>query len=132
MQEGDVTGPRSDDGTYRPESAYGRYTESLLKASHKFGARLDIAPELAGILKDAGWSGVTEHKFKSPCGPWAKNPKLKESGKYQKAGVYTGLEAYGLALFTRALGMTQEDAQKLCDGAREDLDNPKIHMYFNL
>jgi hypothetical protein len=42
------------------------------------------------------------------------------------------LESYGLALLTRVLGWDVARTQALIAGARQDLRNPKYHMYSKL
>ena len=41
----------------------------------------------------------------------------------------TSFEAYGLALFTRVLGMSGEEARAMCLRAQRDLKNKNIHVY---
>lgn len=41
----------------------------------------------------------------------------------------TGLKAYGLALFTRVLGMSTEDATGLCDSAFKQICHRDTHTY---
>jgi len=44
----------------------------------------------------------------------------------------TGCEAYGLALFTRVLGMTDVEAKKIIREAVEECYNPRIHMILDM
>jgi hypothetical protein len=42
------------------------------------------------------------------------------------------IEAYGLALFTRVLGWSNEETQVFFVGVRKDLKNRNVHSYCNL
>lgn len=39
------------------------------------------------------------------------------------------LKGYGTALFTRHLGMSSEEAIKICDGAFKELSRRSVHTY---
>lgn len=56
--------------------------------------------------------------MKQPLGPWPKNKALKQAGALHAVGTETSYHAYGLALFTRVLKKSPEEAQRLCDEAR--------------
>jgi hypothetical protein len=43
----------------------------------------------------------------------------------------SGFEAYGLALFTRVLGMDAKEGKELCAAAWKDVQGRKVHMYAN-
>jgi len=64
-----------------------------------------------------------------PWGPWPKDPRMKEIGYWALLNSEYSFEAYGLALFTRVLGMTGEEARELCARAQRDLKNKHIHVY---
>lgn len=85
--------------------------------------------ELEGYLCDAGFSDVRVVVKKLPLGPWAKDPKKKELGTYGLAVIQEGLRSYGLALFTRQLGMSIEEATALCDRAFGELRRRSVHVY---
>lgn len=40
-----------------------------------------------------------------------------------------GAEGYGMAVFTRFLGLSVEDAKKVCDDAVHDIRNKNYHVY---
>jgi len=64
-----------------------------------------------------------------PWGPWPKDPRMKEIGYWALLNSEYSFEAYGLALFTRVLGMSGEEARELCTRAQRDLKNKHIHVY---
>lgn len=67
--------------------------------------------------------------LKQPFSPWPSDRQLKRIGQCVLLMVESAFEAYGLALFTRVLGMDAKEAAELCDGARRDALNKRIHAY---
>lgn len=92
--------------------------------------KFDIAPEIPGMLKEAGFEDVEFTQKIVPMGTWTKDPKLKEIGRWFRVQfIEMALEAYSLALFTRAGGWSNEEAQVLFAKVREELKSNKIHLY---
>lgn len=54
---------------------------------------------------------------------------MKEIGYWVLMNTETSFEAYGLALFTRVLGMNGDEARDLCIRAQRDSSNRHIHVY---
>ena len=90
----------------------------------------DIAPKLPDMLKEAGFEGADFVQKVVPMGTWPKDPKLKEVGRWFRVQfLEMALEAYSLALFTRAGGWSNEEAQVLFANVRGELKTNKIHLY---
>lgn len=64
-----------------------------------------------------------------PVGGWAKNRRLKEIGRVGKLTVLEVVEPYTLALFTRVLGYSYQDAQEYMDKVRAELVSNNFHLY---
>lgn len=62
-------------------------------------------------------------------GTWPADPKLKELGAYLLLTTETAFEAFGMALFTRDMGMSVAEATEIVKGAERDCRNRKIHSY---
>ena len=118
----------SDDNSVPPGGSLQKYQENLLKAVRLAGVQ-DVTPQLEGYLLDAGFTDVRVVVKKLPLGPWAKDKKKKELGMWGLAISEEGLRAYGLALFTRQLGLSPEEATALCDGAFAELSRRQVHTY---
>lgn len=50
-------------------------------------------------------------------------------GRWASLILDTGLEAYGMALFTRVLGRSREEMEKLFENARKEVMQKKVHAY---
>ncbi len=66
-----------------------------------------------------------------PIGPWAKNKRYKEIGRYYRAQFLEAVEPFSLALYTRVLGYSYEQTQVIMANVRNDLSNPRLHLYVN-
>lgn len=56
---------------------------------------------------------------------------IQELGRWGLALLEQGLESYGLALFTRHLEMSPEEANRLSKGAFEECSRPGVHAYLS-
>ncbi|KAF8544004.1 S-adenosyl-L-methionine-dependent methyltransferase [Trichophaea hybrida] len=118
----------SDDGT--GENGAKRYLEFLEEAMVKSGRPSSILPEhLKGYLEGAGFVDIKIKSIKQPWGPWAKNTHLKYVGAMILAASESGVSAYGMAAFTRILGMSIQEAERVCDEALKAVKNKNNHMY---
>lgn len=57
-------------------------------------------------IEDAGFVGVVEKVFHVPFGPWPRNPKMRELGKWSLLAFTMGIEGYVLASLTRFMGVS--------------------------
>lgn len=62
-------------------------------------------------------------------GPWPKDKRMKEIGRYQLYQMLEAVEPYSLAVFTRVLKWNAKDTRELIDKVKADICNPNFHMY---
>ncbi|KAF4153281.1 hypothetical protein CNMCM6069_001044 [Aspergillus lentulus] len=120
---------RSDDGTIQRAPMLLDWQQKIDAASTQFGRPMNVASSLAGWMQEVGFVNVTDDSYKCPVGSWPKSPRLKEIGRVGKITLYEAVEPYTLALFTRVLGWSGEDAQEYVNKVRADLLRPDIHVY---
>jgi len=94
--------PKSDDGTTR-DTIFEEWGNTSLQAGDAFGKTLRVVDMSAQYMKDAGLEDVTEQRFKCPLGGWAKEPHLKELGRYNRLQWEEGLEGWTMFLLTTVL-----------------------------
>jgi len=119
----------SDDGTFHKDLWLYKFYENVNKAGDIAGRDFNVITHIEPSLKEVGYENVEHQLFKAPIGTWPADPKLKEMGSYALLNCETAFEAYGLALFTRVLGMSQEEAMEVVTGADKDARNRKVHAY---
>ncbi|KGO38135.1 hypothetical protein PEX1_073200 [Penicillium expansum] len=119
----------SDDGTNERATATNNWTEMLTQSSKKFGKPMDVATKLAQWMVEQGFANVTDDIYKGPIGGWPKNRRYKEMGRIGKVSIMEVLEPYSLALFTRVLGLSYQEAQEHIENARAELMSNSHHLY---
>ncbi|TGZ82684.1 S-adenosyl-L-methionine-dependent methyltransferase [Ascodesmis nigricans] len=120
----------SDDDTLKG-SKLGQYLDLFSEAAGKAGLKLPTHEDAKQWAEDAGYVNVQVVKLKQPCGAWPKDKRLKRIGRMQAAHADPGaFESYGLALFTRHLGLSEEEAKKICyDASHEIQTTTRVHAY---
>lgn len=101
----------------------------LRAALRKMGRPVPDLAFLESTLKKAGFEDVKVLTAKEPMGPWPKDPMLKRVGAMSLLNGETGFESYGMAAFTRILGMDVKKARAICEGARLAARNKNYHVY---
>lgn len=64
-----------------------------------------------------------------PIGPWAKDKVYKQLGLFFLAAVMDTIEPTTLALFTRVLGYSAEEAQITIANVKSDLLKRGVHIW---
>ncbi|KAJ5755034.1 hypothetical protein N7533_004577 [Penicillium manginii] len=103
--------------------------DRLSQASKQFGKPVNVAPLIIDWMAAEGFENVTDDIYKCPVGGWAKNRRLKEIGRVGKVTILEVVEPYTLALFTRVLGFSFQQAQEFMDRVRAELVSNKFHLY---
>ena len=97
--------PQSDDGSVTEDSIFAVWGRVSLEAGDKFGKTLRIVDQSKGLMQDAGFEDVVEHRFKLPIGGWSSDPKLKDIGRWNQLHWEEGIEGWCMALLTRIMGV---------------------------
>ncbi|KAK5791515.1 hypothetical protein VI817_006824 [Penicillium citrinum] len=119
----------SDDESHHRAEAIMDWQDRLTEASHQFGKPMNVAPLIENWMITEGFENVSDDRYKCPVGGWAKNRRLKEIGRVGKVTILQVVEPYTLALFTRVLGFTFQQAQEYMDKVRAELVSNKFHLY---
>ncbi|KAL2259355.1 hypothetical protein VTK26DRAFT_6992 [Humicola hyalothermophila] len=120
----------SEDGTLDGTSTL-TWINTLLEAARQTGREPCPGPRLEQWARDAGFANVTHRRFRFPIGPWARDPHLKEVGRWNQMQVLSGLEAFSLRLFCQVLNWDKQEVLVLLSKVREELKSPKIHAQFD-
>ncbi|KAF6834762.1 phosphoethanolamine N-methyltransferase (TAM domain methyltransferase) [Colletotrichum musicola] len=117
-----------DDDTLHKDSATWQWLSEFRKLSEPLG--FDIAPALPDMIRAEGFEDVEIKQRVVPMGTWPRNRELKEIGRWFRVQfLEMALEAYTLALFTRAGNWKNEEVQVLLALVRDELKSDKIHLY---
>ncbi|PGH32100.1 hypothetical protein GX50_05116 [[Emmonsia] crescens] len=121
----------SDDDTSSKATATNEFLSLSNKAAEQFGKELNMAPKYKQYLLDAGFVDVKDEVFKTPIGPWAKDPKLKEVGRYFLEHCLLGVDAYILGFIGKVLGWTEAECMVLAAKVKAELRDRKNHLYLS-
>ncbi|KAJ9211137.1 hypothetical protein DTO166G4_7274 [Paecilomyces variotii] len=119
----------SDDGSLEPDSALVQFLSILEQESSKANRSLNIVDKLKPAMIDAGFRDVQVRVYKCPWGPWPKDPHLKEIGRYQYINAIESVDSYGLALMTRGVGYTEDQAKIFLAIVKNQLRTKSLHAY---
>ena len=64
-----------------------------------------------------------------PIGPWPKDQKLKEIGRFMRLQGLYAVEAFLLAYLARVLGHSLEHTQMIIEGMKREICDPKLQLY---
>jgi len=118
-----------DDGTMKPDNPAYHWSELLSEAMAKAKRPAIVKGALADRLSAAGFEDIQQLNSKLPFGPWPKERRLKEVGCMALLGAESGFTAYGMAAFTRILGLSEEEASKTCRDGLAAVMNKNYHLY---
>ncbi|KAI5778079.1 S-adenosyl-L-methionine-dependent methyltransferase [Geopyxis carbonaria] len=120
---------QSDDDSLKPDSALAEFFDKWRQAAEKANVPTLEDTDFVRLLKEAGFVDITVRVSKQPTNPWPKDKVLKQAGRYMMVNTESAFVAYGMAVLTRWLGMSEAEVHDLCERARRDSCNPDIHAY---
>lgn len=83
---------RCDDGTMNPEGELAAWHKVVGGASEAIGKEFDTESHMRARIEAAGFINVHEKVYKCPIGDWAKDPIVKEAGKFNRIQFKEGAE----------------------------------------
>jgi hypothetical protein len=97
----------ADDGSIPKGHVLERWGDVFEEAGEKMGKTFNILDLQKQFLLDHdGFKNVTEQRYKMPVGPWSRDKKLKEVGRWHLLECYQGIEGWSIALLTRLMGVS--------------------------
>jgi protein-tyrosine-phosphatase len=120
---------QSDDVSMKRDNPIKIYIDLLRESMLKMDRSPPAPSFLKNLLEKAGFQVVKRSQVKEPLDPWAKDPRIKRIGAMVPLHSETVFESYGMAAFTRVLGMDQEKARDICDRAMVATRNKSYHTH---
>ena len=118
-----------DDDSWPKDSHTWKWLAEFRRLEAAAGLQFDVIPVIPEMMEKAGFKDVRLEQYVIPMGTWPKDKTLKEIGRHlrmQFTGM--GLEAYSMALFTRA-GWSKEELDVLLAHVRTEMRSNKMHIY---
>ncbi|KAH7377705.1 S-adenosyl-L-methionine-dependent methyltransferase [Pyrenochaeta sp. MPI-SDFR-AT-0127] len=119
----------SDDGTLELAKDILHWQELCNDAAQGFKKDIRVGDSLRQRMIDAGFVDVQEKVVKVPVGPWPKDPRMKEIGRYQREHMSMGIEPYTLGFIGKVLGWSEAECRVLIAKVTNDVRNRAFHMY---
>lgn len=121
----------SDDGTLPPDSLLANWGPLFTECCAALGKPIDWLNNMTSAISSAGFTNITEKTYKVPLGQWAKNPLLKEAGKFQEAQVLQGMEGYAMFVLTHhpVKPWSPEEVKVFLDKVRAEIEGGGFHAY---
>lgn len=125
----------SNDGSMTEENShYLQYLKNLRLAGEKSGKLMDygVITKFKQWMEEVGFEDVVEKVYVVPAGPWPKDPKLKELGRWMYAEGQLAVDSYGLRPYTQVLGWGQDEAMIHLALVKQELRNRSMRFYCEL
>jgi hypothetical protein len=89
----------------QPDNGSKTFLGYLRESLAKIDRPTQTLQSLRKLMESAGFADIQECHVTKPTGPWPKDPRLKRVGAMVLLCCETSFESYGMAAFTRILGM---------------------------
>ncbi|KAK4694805.1 hypothetical protein P7C71_g2837, partial [Lecanoromycetidae sp. Uapishka_2] len=86
--------------------------------------------QLPGLVTAAGFVDVEHSMIQMPLCGWPNDARNRRIGTENRENIHQTLSTLAILPFTRQLGMTIQEVNRLIAGARRDAANPDLKAYF--
>ncbi|EMD63708.1 hypothetical protein GGP41_005655 [Bipolaris sorokiniana] len=118
-----------DDGTMDMAKDFLQWQTLCHDAAAKWGRDIRAGIGIKQHMLDAGFVDVHEKIVKIPLGPWPRDARMKEIGRYQREHMSIGVEPYTLGLLGKVAGWTEEECRVMIARTVSDVRRKDVHMY---
>ncbi|KAI5793341.1 S-adenosyl-L-methionine-dependent methyltransferase [Pyronema domesticum] len=119
-----------DDGTMADNNACKIFIDLLRQALIKIKRPpIDDIETLRQRFEATGFEDIRIKTVKEPIGPWTRDERMKKIGAMVLLHCESVYEAYGVATFTKLLGMDRDEAKRICENAIASSRNKNYHLY---
>jgi hypothetical protein len=120
------------DNTMRPDWELLEWTKMQDSAAMKLGTPLRIANKLKTWYEQCGFVDVVEEIHNIPINSWARDPKDKLIGKFMMWNMCSGVHAWTVEYFTKALGWTETEVQVYLAHLRGAIADKSQHAFYKV
>ncbi|KAF2703819.1 S-adenosyl-L-methionine-dependent methyltransferase [Pleomassaria siparia CBS 279.74] len=120
---------RSDDDTITQAENIQLWQQLVNDAADVFKKEIRIADTLKQKMENAGFVDVSERIVKVPVGPWPKDAKMKEIGRYQREHMAMGIEPYTFGFIGKILGWSEQECKVIIAKVINEVRDRNLHLY---
>lgn len=121
-----------DDGTMPPDYELLEWTKTQDMAAMRLGMPLRIANKLKTWYEQAGFVDVKEDVFCVPINSWPRDARYKLLGKFFHWNMISGVHAWTVEYFVKALGWTETEVEVYLAHLRNALGDKTVHSYYKV
>ncbi|KAG6070458.1 hypothetical protein E4U16_006899 [Claviceps sp. LM84 group G4] len=118
----------SDDESTKLEPVLASYGELFQKAGTILNRPLFVKEILPRAFDEAGFIDKRVFRYKIPIGPWAKDQKFAEVGRFARESLEHDLQGYTQMLW-HSVQKPEDEFQLWLASMRKAIRNPKVHSY---
>ncbi|KAK4186712.1 S-adenosyl-L-methionine-dependent methyltransferase [Podospora australis] len=118
----------SDDDSFDRAEWTKVWVHGLDEASKLYGKQINVANKHKEWMIEAGFEDVQEKVIRIPIGPWAKDPWLKELGKFEQLHMQMSVASHTPALFSRVHSYTEQQCKVLIEGVKREFRSKDLRL----
>jgi SAM-dependent methyltransferase len=122
----------ANDGRVTSDSPLLQWSKYVQEAAAKDGIDTMTTEKFKQQLEDQGFINIREQRVQWAIGSWPKGQREKTLGKWTLENTRSFISPIALALFTKRLGWTTEAVENFLVDVKEDLENRKMHYFWQL
>ncbi|KNG88356.1 hypothetical protein ANOM_003583 [Aspergillus nomiae NRRL 13137] len=123
---------KSETNSLDPTCGLLRWEQLINEAGDRSPRKVVIAPAFPGLMREAGFSDITELIKQVPYSGWSSNPLARKIGQISNPLHKLGLKNLGLAVLCSVSGMSPADVDREFAAASADMDNPDRQCWMPL
>jgi hypothetical protein len=81
-------------------------------------------------FEERGFENAVDKRYKVPCNPWPRDPRLKLVGAFEMDNLMTNLVGLSMYSFRKLLGWSQRQVEEYASAAKKDIKNRRCHSYW--
>ncbi|KAG6161558.1 hypothetical protein E4U51_007021 [Claviceps purpurea] len=120
---------RSDDGSTELEPVLASLGDLFREGGKALNRPFFVQEIQRQAFDEAGFADKKVIRYKLPVGPWAKDRKLAEIGRYSRAAMENDLQGYTQMLWESVLKRPIDEYHVWLATIRKAIRNPKVHSY---
>ncbi|CCE32550.1 uncharacterized protein CPUR_06410 [Claviceps purpurea 20.1] len=120
---------RSDDGSTELEPVLASFGDLFEEGGKVLNRPFFVQEPQRQAFDEAGFVETRTVQYKVPVGPWAKDPKLAEVGRFAGAALDNDLQGYTQMIWETVLQRPADEYHVWLAALRKAIRNPKVHSY---
>ncbi|CCE32993.1 uncharacterized protein CPUR_06916 [Claviceps purpurea 20.1] len=123
---------RGDDGSTELEPVLASYGDLFQEGGKIMNRHFFVHEIQPQAFDEAGFVNKRVVRYKVPVGPWARDPKLAEVGRFLRAALENDLQGYTQMVWHNVLQRPTDEYNVWLADLRKAIRNSKVHSYMTV